>query len=175
MNRKRVTALVAVFFLIQTIPSASGVEIPAAALNPPLKVAAASETCFPKICEIVCNALFIYKLDALERRSKADIIEHYGVAFSRLIDVRFDLDRIDTGRKGWTRHYPFSVDGNDFIIRIFLTEERTYQPEIEPLFEGTIASPAVTFQIIPGISTLLNDKPVAPHTISSDSEVLRSS
>jgi len=103
----------------------------------------------------------IYELDAVKRYAKDAIMREYpGLFFNA--EVRFDLANIDLGKKGWTRYYPFSVGDKNFIMRIFLTAERSYQVPVATLFEGSIQKPAVTFQVLPCVNEILADCKIKP-------------
>ena len=105
-------------------------------------------------------ALLIYKLDVVERSSKEtikeEIISQYDNAFFSLSGIDYDLDNIDYFRKkGFTRYYPFRVKDTSYIIRIFRSDEKAFQPEVEVLYEGNVKNPAVTFQILKGVNAIL--------------------
>lgn len=94
-----------------------------------------------------------------------------GEFLSRFPEVRFDLDRIDMGKKGWTRYYPFSISGKDFIMRIFLTREYLFQPKAEVLYEDTTGDKELTFQILPGLNKILEGCRIKPHNPNPSSPV----
>ncbi|MDD5440334.1 MAG: hypothetical protein PHS37_09130 [Candidatus Omnitrophica bacterium] len=111
--------------------------------------------------DVICLALLIYKLDAGQRFHKNEIAglleKEYGAAYRRLRDIQFDFEHF--GRKGWTRFYPFSLNGQSYIVRIFRTDERTHQMDVPVLFEAAMDDTGLTFQILPGLGELL--KPCA--------------
>lgn len=115
-------------------------------------------------------ALLIYRLDAVERLPKSALLERLDPiqadTFAKLTGVEFDLDKVDLGKKGWTRYYPFSLNGNDYFIRIFRSDERYYQPKVEVLMEGRVKNPSVTFQIIRGVNSILGDYGTGPGNLS---------
>ena len=175
MNKKRLSIVLAIFFLVQTIPLHSGLSQEAVyPLNPHTKVSLNEpDICFQHVYAALCGALFIYRLDAVKRYSGEALIRKAS-GIPALSEVRFDMEHIDLGKKGWTRYYPFSVGDRNFIARIFLTEERAYQPEVKVLFEANIKNPDVTFQILPGLSDILEGCQIKPHTIYPTSQVDRS-
>ena len=123
-----------------------------------------------KIYDAICMGVFLYELDTIARLSKEEIERSYpGLSLNSL--VRFDLANMDLGKKGWTRYYPFSIGNKAFIMRIFLTAERAYQPSAPVLYEGSIADPAVTFQILPSINEMISGCKIKPRQIYSSSEV----
>jgi len=128
---------------------------------------------FKKIYEVFCLALFVYRLDAVERCPKETVIKKYG-DLPAMSGVTLDLSNIDAGKKGWTRYYPFSIDGKDFVARIFLTKERFYQPRVTVLFEAAIENPDVTFQILPGINAILEDCRIKPRNPYPDPQTASS-
>lgn len=163
MNKKRVPLVVAIFFLVQSIASSQAISLETWTLNPPTKVSLnKSDICFKYLFETIYSALSLYRLDTIERYSKDALIREYGNTIFNP-EVRFDLEHIDIGKKGWTRYYPFSIGGRHFIIRIFLTDELTYQPKVMVLFESAIQNPAVTLQILPGLNEILRDCRIRPH------------
>lgn len=110
---------------------------------------------------ILSFALGLYNLDAKERLTKVEIKERLAKEPALLRDkfgVSFDMDKIDFKKKGFTRYYPFSVSGKDFIIRIFDINEKHYLAECQVVYEGAFEKSSLGFQIIPGIKTILDEK-----------------
>ena len=172
--KKRLPVILAVLFLVQSIPLLQGTCAENYLLNPPSRVNLSSpDTPFREIYEVFCAALTIYKLDAIEGHSKEALMRECAAKLPGK-EINFDLRRIDMGKKGWTRYYPFSIGDRHFIIRIFLTEERAYQAKAQTLFEGAIDNPAVTFQILPGINDILKDCRIAPYKFYPSSEADKS-
>jgi len=173
LKRNRCLAVLVVFFLIQyVVPSEilSGNNFPL----PQIRTGADSvDTLFKPIYESICVGLTIYKLDTIGHYTKEKIMTNSRAGAGNL--VRFDMDNIDVGKKGWTRYYPFSIGEKNFIMRIFLTQELQYQPKVKVLYEGTIEDPAVTFQILPSLNELLSDCSIKPIRIHSTSRVDSSS
>jgi hypothetical protein len=114
---------------------------------------------------VSCLALSIYKADAVNRLSKETILKDYGKIASGG-ELTFDLNNIGIGKRGWTRHYVFSVGDRQFIARIFLTKERFYQPKVKVLYEISMESPEVTLQILPGLNSILKDCRIKPQDFS---------
>ncbi len=165
MNKKRLSIIAAIFLLVPAITSIHELSAETWVLSPPTKVSLnETNNYFRDLYDVFCLALSIYKSDALERCSKEALIKEYGSA-SVNSQARFDLEHIDIGKKGWTRHYPVSIGDKHFIIRIFLTEEYRYQPKVATLFEVNFNNPAVTLQVLPGINAILNDCKIKPHTL----------
>lgn len=159
MNRKKLAIILITLLLVQSIPAAKVFCEETAPLNPSAR---APSICFRQIYSIMCVALSIYKADAVNRFSKEDLARRYG-GLPAGESARFDLARIDMGKRGWTRYYPFRIGGRDFIARVFLTEERFYQPPAPILFQAEIDNPAVTIQILPGVNELLSECRIRPH------------
>ena len=144
-------------------------------LNPPTNIDVNySDPTVKKIYDAICIGVGLYELDTIGRLSKAEIERRYS-GLSLNSEVRFDFANMDLGRKGWTRYYPFSVGDKNFIMRIFLTDERSYQPEAPILYEGSITNPAVTFQVLPSINEIISGCKIQPRRTCSSSEVDRSS
>ncbi|MCK4462771.1 MAG: hypothetical protein KAU58_00495, partial [Candidatus Omnitrophica bacterium] len=124
---------------------------------------------------ILCMGLLIYKLDAIEKCPK-DIIKQritsqYDRSFFDLSGVNFDLENIDYFRtKGFTRYYPFYANEKPFVIRIFRTDEKYFQPDVEILYEGSIKNPPVTFQISKGVNAILEHCKLKPQQMPSQSQ-----
>jgi len=76
------------------------------------------------------------------------------------LDIAFDMDNIDFGKKGFTRYYPFTVDGRDLIIRIFDVRETSFLPEFRVFEEGVFEDSRIGFQIIPGIQDIVASKKI---------------
>ena len=126
-----------------------------------------------KIYDAICLGVFLYELDTIERLSKEEIERNYS-GLSLNSEVRFDLANMDLGKKGWTRYYPFSVGNKAFIMRIFLTSERAYQPSAPILYEGSIANPSVTFQVLPSLNEILAECKIRPLKLYYSSSASRS-
>ena len=175
MNKRRWSIILVIFFIVQSIAPATILPFEINPLNPPIRVNAnSSDGSFQKLCGAICLGLFIYELDAVKGCAKDAIIKEYpGLLFNP--EVRFDLANIDLGKKGWTSYYPFSVGDKDFIMRIFLTCEKAYQPAAPVLYEGSIANPAVTFQVLPSLSEILSDCKIKPARIYSSRQIDTSS
>lgn len=164
--KKTIAAFFAIFFfLAQAIQPVNSSPVESAGLNPPTRIDGAP---FKQLYSTLCIAVTIYKLDAIEGNSKDAIIRDHGKALSNP-DIRFDLEKIDAGRKGWTRYYPVMVSGRQFIVRVFLTEERVYQPQLPILYEMIIRDPAVTCQVLPDINSIVESHKIKPLTVFPDS------
>ena len=176
MNRKISSIILTIFLLVQSI-SICELSAGTGLLSPPTKVSLnESQVCIKPLCETICLALLIYKLDAREGYSKEIIRREYGEFINRSSEVHFDLNNIDMGRKvfrkgGWTRYYPFSVGPRQFIIRIFLYEERYCQPWVPAIYEDRTSGGELVFQILPGINELLKDCRIKPNNLSLESPV----
>jgi hypothetical protein len=121
LKKTRSLVILALFFLAQYV--APSVSFPDSNfLLPQIRTGAESpDPFFKQIYESICIGLSIYKLDAFERYTKDKLVTDFQFGTGK--SVRFDMENMDIGRKGWTRYYPFSIGGKDFIMRIFLTEE----------------------------------------------------
>lgn len=170
MNKKRLSVILTVFFLAQAILPLQSFS----ATLTPLTEAKLPNSCFKQLYNILCLSLAIYKLDALQNCSKEYIARMYETSLFNS-EVKFDLANIDTGRKGWTRYYIFGVGREQFIARIFLTAERFYQPQVTVLYEASVANPAVTVQVLPGLNTILEQCRMKPNTFLSSSRVVETS
>lgn len=169
MNKKKVSVILAIFFLVQAIPFSQGLSQENCLLNPPTKVSLAEPDIYlQQRYYVVCLALSIYKKDAFEKGSVETLIGQFGDrSFNQR--VRFDMSHMK--RKGWTRYYPVFIDEKPFIVRVFLTEELIYQPKVKVLFEASIKNPPVTLQILPGINAVLADCKIKPYNTRLSSQV----
>lgn len=166
MSKRKWFLLLAIFFLLHDVTFSST----ATAINYPLTQIKVNPDCpdkfFKKIYDSICFGLSVYRLDAIKGCSKEDLIKNLGNVILNP-SIRFDLENIDIIKKGWTRYYPFSIDSKNFIMRIFLTEEKLYQPDAPVLYEGSIVNPAVTFQVLPSLNEILADCKIKPTRIYS--------
>lgn len=166
--------LLAIFFIVQYIVPTTALSFEGNPLNPPIRVDPNSpDRSFPELWSAICSGLIIYGMD-VNGSPKEEIVKKYPGAFINS-EIRFDLANLEFGRKGWTRYYPFSIGDKNFIMRIFLTAERAYQPQAPILFEGGVNNPAVTFQVLPSVSDILSDCKIKPFKTYSSSQVGRSS
>ena len=171
MSKKKWSLLLAIFFLVQSISSSLALSFESSLLNPPTNIDANySDGVVKKIYDAICLGISLYQLDAIGRSSGPDIEKSYA-ALALNSEARFDLANMGMGKRGWTRHYPFSVGNRAFIMRIFLTAERAYQSAEAVLYEGAINDPAVTFQILPSINDIISSCKIKPHSTYSSSEV----
>lgn len=165
MNKKRTAILAVIFFLLSTI-TLTGIA-PAENLSPnPLTEINTSGANLPfkETCNFLCMALSLYKSDAFKGMPKEELIKTYSSILSGS-GVRFDFERIDLMKKGWTRYYPFSVGEKKFVARIFLTKELGFQPKVQVISEIIVDNFGVTLQILPGIDEILNDCKIKPNRI----------
>ena len=167
--KKRTAFFAVTFFLVQIITLA-GIS-PAENLSPnPLTEIHVNGTNpqFKDACNILCMALSLYRSDAFARLPKEELVKIYSPLLLNSA-VRFDLEHLDTGKKGWTRYYPFSVGDKSFIARVFLTKEAGFQQKVPVISEIVIENFGVTLQIVPGISEILNDCRIKPAKIFASS------
>ena len=158
MKKRRFAIAIIIFFLIPTIYIPDITQAQNETLSPPMRM---TEHYFKEVYATVSVALSVYKMDAVDGISMKNIIDKHRPALIGA-DVKFDLEHMDMRRKGWTRHYPVSIRGENFIVRLFLTPERSYQPDLPVLFEMDIKDPDVTCQILPDINSILGDSSLTP-------------
>jgi hypothetical protein len=170
VNKKILSGFAVCLFLALIVQSAVCSPIDGAALNPPSRI---DNIPFKQLYSTLCIAVTIYKLDAIEGNGKDVIIKEHGQALLNP-DIRFDLEKIDIGKKGWTRYYPVMIGGHQFITRVFLTEERAYQPQRPVLYEMTIPDPAVTCQVLLDVNSIIKSRKIEPPAIFLDLSASRS-
>ena len=165
MNKRKLLILVLCLSLVQ-ITVGKATDVRTFHINPIKKVSPIEtniKELFAQQFNILAFALGIYTMDTKERLSK-DAIKASLADNSRIckdiLGLVFDLDNIDFKRKGFTRHYPFSVNGKDFIIRIFDVREKHYLSNVEVFYEGVFETDNLGFQIIPGLKTILQETKV---------------
>ncbi len=174
VSKKKWSGILAIFFLVQSITVSSVLPFEGSVLNPPTNIDINySDAVVKNIYDAICLGVALYKLDTVARLSKKEIETSYAGSLLNSA-VRFDIANMDLGRKGWTRYYPFSVGDKAFIMRIFLTVERTYQPAAPILYEGAIADPAITFQILPSLNEILSDCKIKPIKLQHSTATSRS-
>jgi len=170
VNKKRLSIVLAIFFLVQaaSLPRNLGAEI--YSLSIPSRIA---DPHFRNMNIAADVALSIYIKHELGKISKENIAREF---FGGVINeyVKFNLSDLRLGKGGCTRYYPVSILGENFIARVFLSDEEAFQPKVKVLFEIKICNPPVTCQILPDISSILKDCRIAPHRVSDDTEVSRS-
>jgi hypothetical protein len=140
-----------------------------ALLNPPSRVNSNyRDLPFEYKCEVWGLSLTLYKLETIIEGDQRIELERRLAASLAASDIKFDLSHV--GRKGYTRYYPFSINGRSFLGRVFLTSEKAFQERLEVLFEAASEERGVTFQILPGVNSILEGCKVRPHTITISSE-----
>ncbi len=158
VKKRRFAIAIIIFFLALAASSPDISEAQNSALSPPMRI---TEHLFKEVYATVSVAFSVYKMDAMDGLSMENIIDKHRAALIGA-DVKFDLEHMDLRRKGWTRHYPVSIRGENFIVRLFLTGERAYQPALPVLFEMDIKDPDVTCQILPDINSILGPAGIKP-------------
>ena len=170
MSKKRLVPFLACLFLVHS-QVALAIDAGTYFLNPSKKVSPTNtsvKAMFARQFNIIAFALGMYYLDTSGNVPKEDIkkiFEEEIVFCEENFNIVFDLDNIDFKKKGFTRYYPFTVNGQDFIIRLFDVREKSIQPACEVYYEGIMEDSGVCFQIIPGIKVLLADTKVEPIAI----------
>jgi len=127
---------------------------------------------FAKEFNMLAFALGVYYLDARSRLPKDEIKEellNVPKVWEEKFGIRFDLDKIDFKKKGFTRYYPFIMNDKDFIIRIFEMQDRHYLESFEVYYEGAFEDSNIGFQIIPGINSILKDEKIEKISITDSS------
>ncbi|MFA5143472.1 MAG: hypothetical protein WC522_04820 [Candidatus Omnitrophota bacterium] len=174
MKKRKTAAFAVFFFLVQAIQLAG--TVPAENLSPnpltEIKVGGASLP-FKDTCTFLCMALSLYRSDAFQGMTKSELAKIYA-PFLADSAIRFDFENLDIGRKGWTRYYPFSVSGRQFVARIFLTKEMPFQPCVTVLSEIACENLGVTLQVLPGIDEILSGCRIRPNNLYSSSQVDKS-
>lgn len=163
MNKDKLLLILICLFLVHaTVATSSNIGTSPLRLNQKVSPIETSQALtFLKEFNVLTFALGLYQLDARERLSKAKIKEKMtldSTIWEREFGISFDLDNIDFKRKGFTRYYPFTVNGKDFIIRIFDVREKHRMPKFEVFCEGIFEDSKIGFQIIPGVKTILKSK-----------------
>jgi len=171
---KLIVLLVCFCVLYFNAPASPDIQsfVKASAINPAKKVSPTEisiKEIFAKEFNILTFALGMYQLDVGERLSKENIKMRLSdeVLFCKeAFSIVFDMENIDFNRKGFTRYYPFSVNGKDFIIRIFDADEKCYLADFEIFYDGVLEESNIGFQIIPGVKEILADTKAGKLSIS---------
>ena len=163
LSKNKLVPLAICLFLVHTQITASS-DSGTFSINPAKRVSPTEisiKEIFAKEFNILAFALGMYHSDAVERLSKNAIKEKFAGELDSCeseFDVSFDLENMDFGRRGFTRYYPFSVNGRDYIIRIFDIREKGYLSDFEILCEGEFEDSKLGFQILPGLNELLEQR-----------------
>lgn len=174
MNRKRFSVIAAMVFLIQAMIFPRELFPETFHLNPPIRAGInESRLSFRAVYNVLSLALLVYKLDTVENYSKERMLSEYGRDLSGP-DIKLDINKIDVGRDGRTRYYPFYAGKKCFVARIFPSRKKFYQPKMEVLYEASISNPAVTIQILPDLNTILKDCRVEPRSAFHDARTASS-
>ena len=166
--KKRLTIIVAVFFLAQGFWLSKCFPSQPCALNPSSRIL---ELSFQQISSVVCTAVTIYKDDVFGPLFRNELADKYKAQDS--LAVRFDVE--SAFGSGPERYYPVSIGGESFIIRIFTTAKPVDDLGVNILFEMKLENPAVTCQVLPNISAILSDCKIKPRVHYSNTETLKSS
>jgi len=159
--------------LIFTILMPQAMEASSLALLPPSII---NQVCFSQLLNAVRIGKIIYGMDAFCRLPANDLKEKLAALSSGAPGLVFDAASIDIKKKGFTRHYFFTIDGNSLIMRICLTSELGFQPEIlakDIIVKGEIADFKAIYQVF-NMSALFEGRKIQPHTTLHSRESERS-
>lgn len=160
--------------LVLAILIPQAIEANPCSLPPPSIV---SEQCLSQLMIAVHIGKIIYKMDAFERLSEPYLKDKLAALSRCFGDGVFDADRIDFMKKGFTRHYLLTINGKSLVMRICLTSELGFQPEIpdnDIMVQGQIGDIRATYQIF-DITALTEVQKPQPRTTFHSREVERSS
>ena len=158
------TLVLVVIFLAQTLLLPYMTEAGGFSLVPPSII---NTPGFNQLLSAVQTGLAIYRLDAMGECSRGDLKAKCEAIAAANSIPSFDIARMDLGKKGWTRYYPFSIGGRDLIIRIFLTREYKYQPDIpdeDIILQASRKDLGITYQVFSGVNAILKSSRIRPHT-----------
>ena len=154
-------AIIAIF-LVQGTAALQGALAESSSLNPPTKVNLNSQDIgFIDKYSIVHQAVYLYKIDAIGKAHRQEIIADYNTWTTSDTCAIFNVYNIE--KDGWTRYYPVTVSDHVLTVRVFLTSKRDCQAEVQVLYEGSIENPPVTFQVLPGVNDIIKDRQMKPH------------
>ena len=122
---------------------------------------------FNQLLSAVRTGIAIYRLDAMGECSKVELKGKCEAIAAANPYPDFDISKMDLGKKGWTRYYPFSIGGRELIIRIFLTGEYKYQPKIpdeDIILQASRKDLGITYQVFSGVNAILKSCGIKPHT-----------
>ena len=160
--------------LIFTILMPQVMEASSYSLLPPSII---DQACLSQLLSAIRIGKIIYGMDAFERLSADVLREKMSALSSGAGGPVFDAGNIDFRRKGFTRHYLFIIDGRSLIMRICLTSELGFQPEIperDIIVKGEIGSLKATYQVF-DMRSLLEGRSIQPRATFHSREAERSS
>ena len=121
---------------------------------------------FNQLLSAVQTGIAIYRLDAMGGCPKAELKAKCETIAAANSIPSFDIDRMGLGKRGWTRYYPFSIGGRDLIIRIFLTDQYTFQSKIQDkdiILQASRKDLGITYQVFTGVNAILKGCSIKPH------------
>lgn len=136
-----------------------------------------SQQYFSQLLTVVRIGKIIYSMDAFERLSAPCLRQKLALLSQGFGEPVFDAERIDFMKKGFTRHYLFTVDGKTLVMRICLTSELKFQPEIpdeDIILKGDIDGVKATYQVFSLIALTEGQRP-RPRAVFYSRETERSS
>jgi len=145
--------------LIFAILMPQSMEASSCALLPPSII---DRSFFSHLLTAVHVGKTIYGMDAFDELPVNILRERLSALSSAAGDPVFDAEKIGFRKKGFTRHYLFTIDGRGLIMRICLTSELGFQPRIpqsDIILEGEIKSLRATYQVFDLKTLLRSDKP----------------
>ena len=135
------------------------------------------QACFSQLISAVRIVKIIYGMDVFDRLSTDTLKEKLSTLSLVAGGPIFDARNIDFRKKGFTRHYLFTIEGRSLIMRVCLTSELRFQPEIldkDIIVKGEIASLKATYQVF-DMSSLFEGRKIQPRTTFHFRETERSS
>ena len=136
-----------------------------------------NQACFNQLLNAVRIGKIIYGMDAFDRLPSSDLKEKLAALSSGVPGPVFDEASIDFKKKGFTRHYFFTIDGRNMIMRLCLTSELRLQPEIldkDIIVKGEIADLKATYQVF-DMNSLFEGRKIQPRATFHSRESERSS
>ncbi|MCX5679260.1 MAG: hypothetical protein NTZ95_01095 [Candidatus Omnitrophica bacterium] len=160
--------------LIFSILMPQVMEAASYALLPPSII---DQACFSQLLTAVRIGKMIYRMDAFDRLPTDVLKERLEALSSEAGGPVFDARNIDFKKKGFTRYYLFTIDGKSLIMRVCLTSELRFQPEIlenDTIVKGEIESVKATYQVFDMRSLVVGHK-IQPRATFHSRETERSS
>ena len=160
--------------LIFTILMPQAIEAGSLALLPQSIV---NQACFNQLLSAIRIGKIIYSMDAFDRLPASELKEKLAELSLGASGPVFDMTSMDLKKKGFTRHYFFTVDGRNLIMRVCLTSELRFQPEIfdkDIIVKGEIVDLKATYQVFE-MNSLFEGHKIQPRTTLHSRESERSS
>lgn len=167
MIKKKLSIVLAIFFLVQVCCLSQNLGAEVYALHPASRI---SEQSLQQASTAYYLTITAYEKELFSPAFRYEIENEAARLNSN--GVRLDFDNMS--RDGLICLYPVTIGGKSFLMKIFMTAKNVEAPGLRIIDEMNIDSPPVTCQVLPCVNDILKDCRIKPDRIYNNTEAARS-